>query len=215
MPSPAIKSMRTHYHGFEPMAAIIPEGIQGDARIEHFTVGPPSIRMMIGNEPYIVPGTYARLVVKGEVVMSDVTEEQTTNYSVVAKARGDMLIAGLGFGMVLVPILKRGHVRSVTVIERNPNVRALVEEHLRKAVGPKAARKLFVLDGDIMTWEPVRSIRQFDVIYFDIWNGQSTDDLAVMTKLHRRYRKWLREGGWMESWRREHLRRQRKEGRWR
>ncbi len=85
-----------------------------------------------------------------------------------------------------------------------PEVIDLVEPHIRAKLTKAQNRKLTVVLDDVFNW-PVPK-RAFDVIYFDIWAGQSTDDLMTMKQLHMRYRRALRPDGWMESWRREALR---------
>ena len=138
----AVVECQTHRYGFEPMADIVPAGTSRRVRIEHFIVNESdNLRAMCGNpDEYIVPGRYARLMINGSVVMSDVLNEQRTNYRVVREARGRVL---------------------------------------------KQA---------------------YDTIYFDIWNDQSTDDLELMTRLHRQFRYYLSPDGWMDSWNRERLR---------
>lgn len=210
------KAEPTHRYGFEPMADLVPEGTacySGDksVRVEHFTIDQVPARAFMHPEEYTAPGRYARLMVNGGVMMSDVFNEQRTNLGVVLKAQGDMLIAGLGLGMILVPILKNPKVSSVTVVEKNPAVILLVAKHIN-AVAPG---KLQVHQGDITEWRPAVKGRQFDVIYFDIWQDQSTDDVADMQQLHRAFRGYLRPGGWISSWNYDTLRAKRRAGgRW-
>jgi hypothetical protein len=78
--------------------------------------------------------------------------------------------------------------------------------------------KLTVVKGDIRAWNPSHAFpgqkwgRSLDVIYFDIWGNQSTDDLKDMAELHKRFRPYLAKGGWMESWNRDFLRERRRQG---
>jgi spermidine synthase len=198
------------------MADIVPEGRacydgQRAVAVEHFTVESVPLRAVFHPEERVEPGRYARLIVNGGVMMSDVQNEQATNLDAVLKARGDMLIAGLGLGMILVPILKNPKVTSVTVVEKNPAVILLVAQHISRL----ANGKLQVFQADIHDWRPASKGRQFDVIYFDIWGDQSTDDLDTMKVLHRQFRKYLRTGGWVSSWNYDDLRaRKRRGGPW-
>jgi hypothetical protein len=212
--TPTRKASRTHQFGFEPMADVFgPTPLKaGDVQIDTFTLDQPPLRSAWHPEEYIEPGTYARLRIGGAVVMSDTRNEQMTNAEVVRQARGKVLIAGLGLGMILVPILKKADVDTVIVVERNPNVIALVEPALRKYVGIAEHReKLVVVRGDIFTWQPATAWpkenwrRKLNVIYFDIWTDQSTDELKVMKDLETKFRPYLAPKGYINSWGKETL----------
>lgn len=188
---------------FPEMAKIVPQGASGNVKIEHFTVTKADSErtlMRCRRDEYVAPGSYARLLVDGEVMMSDTRFEQRTNMEVLRRASGDVLIAGLGLGMVLHGIAAKREVRSVTVIEANPNVIRLV--------GPTVPSKVTVIEGDIFTWRPAKGTK-FDTIYHDIWLNVTTDNLDEMTKLHRAFCRNLNPGGWQGSWMRDELRYQR------
>jgi spermidine synthase len=136
------------------MAEVIPEGERGNARVTHFEVSEDDARSynirtaMSGNGiAQVSPGRYARLTVGRTVVMSDTPMEQRTNRRVVQEARGDVLVAGLGIGMVLLPILEKEEVTSATVVEVDEDVVALVSPHLPQ-------EKLRVVSADILEWSP-------------------------------------------------------------
>lgn len=196
---------------FTPMASVLPEGEKGEAKIKHLVIGPKEAsRSMLrfaatgGREATIDEGTYAQLFVNGSMVMSDTQMEQRTNYEAIHQAKGDVLIAGLGLGLVILPILAKEEVTSVTIIEKSGDAIALVEPHIRKALGAKAD-KLTVIEADIFEWKPPRGAR-WDTVYFDIWVGRCTDNLKEMTKLHRKFARRKRKGGWMGSWEQATLR---------
>lgn len=144
-------------------------------------------------------------------MMSDTRMEQISNYEVVRKAEGDILIAGLGLGMILLPIVNNSDVQSVTVIEKYPDVVALVEAPIRHHLG-KRSKKLTIVNADIFQWRPERKGRQFDVIYFDIWPDICTDNLEEMTKLRRAFAPYLRVGGWAACWKQDELKARRRQG---
>ena len=50
------------------------------------------------------PAPLCQLFVDGALVMSDGANEHETNRGVVRKAQGDVLVAGLGIGMICLPI---------------------------------------------------------------------------------------------------------------
>lgn len=132
--------------------------------------------------------THVRLVVGDTVYMTDAQFERRTNFNVVLKAKGDVLIAGLGIGLILDPIIEKA--KTVTVVEREADVITLVGRHFPKAQHVQA---------DIFQWTPPKGAK-WDTIYFDIWPDICEDDLEEAKALRKRYRKYLRRGGWMGSW---------------
>lgn len=194
------------------MHEIIPPGARGDAVIEHMTItdGGGLHAQLHGYGTR--NGTYAVLKIGGRVVMSDTDMEQRTNREAVLFARGDVLIGGLGLGMIILPVLRRENVQSVTVVERNSNVIALVAPALSAHTGKKP---LTVIEGDVFTWRPANKGRQFDFVYLDIWTDLCVDDIGERQRLHRRFRPYLRKGGKVTSWEYEHLSYLKQRGRWR
>lgn len=145
-------------------------------------------------------GTYTRLFDKElqEVVMSDAPMERRTNVEVLERARGHVLIAGLGIGMILRPILDSQNVKTVTVVEKYAEV---IDLNMLSGFDINHS-KLRLVTADIFDYQFVDAAL-FDVIYFDIWNGIGQENKKGMDELHDRFKKHLKPGGWMESWRRE------------
>ena len=190
---------------FPSMAKIVPPGDSGNVKIEHFTItkaASEETMIRMHRDEYVPEGTYARLLVDGEVMMSDTSFERRTNRGVLWRAQGDVLIAGLGLGMVLHAIAAKREVKSITVIEANPNIIRLV--------APTVPKKAKVIEADIFAWRPAKGTK-FNTIYHDIWLSVSTDTLDEMTKLHRTFCRYLAPGGWQGSWMRDELRAQRAE----
>lgn len=197
---------------FEAMHEHIPTGEKGCARIEHFSVSQEEsdvtkLRMMFSGEEMVPPGRYCKLMVNNYNMMSDTPSEQHTNRDFVRSAKGEVLVAGLGIGLVLVPLLKREDIISVTVIEKHREVIDLVGPHLKH-------EKLILIRGDIFTWKP-RPGTLWDTIYFDIWSDCNVENLEEITKLKRRFGRRKNPGGRMGAWQEHHLRRLKREGRWR
>ena len=188
---------------FPRMAEIVPEEQRGIARIEHFKITEHEarfsrLRAAIGHsDEWVDEGRYAKLTVGGGLVMTDTDMERNSNRAVVQAARGQVLVAGLGLGMILHPILAKTGVEHVTVIEKYQDVIDIVTPTL-------PAEKLTIICADIFDWKPAKGER-WDVIYFDVWADISTDALEDMSKLHRRFRSRLNPGGWMDSWKRRDL----------
>lgn len=164
---------------FTRMAHLIPAGERGVARIEHV------------REDENVPGAspkeyFCQLWVDGKCVMNDYPpQERDINLPVIEAARGDVLIAGLGIGYILVPILAKPEVESVTVIEKCQDVIDLVLPHLTHP-------KLTVVLADAFDWTPPNS---YDTMWFDIYPHDQQVGETLMT----RYAPWLRSGGWARS----------------
>ena len=175
----------------------------GVAKIEHRVITPHEsdfsrLRAAIGHSgDYCPAGTFINLFVNGALVLSDTENERNTNYEVVRRAKGNVLIAGLGIGMILHPILKKQKVLSVTVIEKCADVIALV--------GPTVKhKKMTIIEGDIYEWKPAKGTK-YDCLYFDIWGDISIDCLKDMAALHQKFKSYKVNGGWMESWQRDYL----------
>lgn len=124
--------------------------------------------------------------------MTDAEFECWTNTEFLRKATGDVLIAGLGIGFIVVPLLKQRSVKSITVLEVNPDVIQLV--------GPEVeSKKVKIIQADARAWKPGKN--SFDVIYFDIWPDVPNEDHQPdISALKRRYKGGLRDGGWMAAW---------------
>lgn len=184
---------------FEPMVKLVSPGTKGIAKIAHFTITDQEAHIMHlrevvtrGREKAASPGNYCRLTVDGQLMMSDTRLEHDTNRRVVWEASGDVLIVGLGIGLILVPILAKASVKSVTVIELHQDVIDLVAPNFKDD-------RLQVICGDIYSWKPSKGTK-FQTIYLDIWPNICRDNLCQMAKLERRFRNYLEKGGWIDSW---------------
>lgn len=211
----------THWYGFVPMVGVIPEGVAGDARVEHFEISASEASFAnVMNQfralEMVKPGRYCRLRINGGVMMSDTQFEQHTNYDAVQGARGDVVVGGLGLGMIILPMLLKPTVQSITIIEKSADVIELVAPAIvrwmrRKKVGAR----VHVKHVGVHEYRPDRTGRQFDFVYHDIWPHICVDDIEERKALHLRYRRWLRKGGKVTSWQYDHLCELRRAGRWR
>jgi hypothetical protein len=156
---------------FPRMADKIPEGSVGSARVKHFVVTEADARfsalraMIQGRSSEMVsPGRYAKLIVDGQLMMSDeavrstggrggcggaealeggTDMERKTNRLVIEHAKGHVLI-----GMVVFALLaKKPAIRSLLVLEESQDIIALIQPHL-----PKDAR-LTIAQEDVFGWD--------------------------------------------------------------
>ena len=106
----------------------IPIGKSGDWEVDKFTVSEEDARWSSVRDGYraVRPGEYTKLMHKRYMIMSDTPAEQMDHYDPVRHARGNILINGLGIGMVLLNCMKKEIVEKATVIEISSDVICLV-----------------------------------------------------------------------------------------
>jgi predicted membrane-bound spermidine synthase len=179
------------------MVDLLPEQEVGEVKISHFEIDQHGAAMESMRGCITRPGKFCRLTVGGILMMSDTLNERRTCSGVVWNANGRVLVAGLGMGWILHPILSKPEVTEVVVIEKSADV--------IKAVSPSLAKygdRLKIICADIFEWRPAKG-EKFDTIWFDIWPDVSTDDLKEMARLNRAFARNLnRENpkAWRAAW---------------
>lgn len=168
---------------YKKMSDFLEEGKVGDFSLEKFEVTDndfiAKFRCGISN------GTYIKLLHKGEVVMSDTDMEKRTNEKFVLNAHGDILIGGLGIGMIVMATQNLPEVSSITVIEKYPEVIELVGNQL------PLNEKVKIIQSDVFDWKPEKN-QKFNCIYMDIWNWINSDVYREeMVPLTRKYAHYL------------------------
>ncbi len=147
--------------------------------------------LKLGNRT-IRPGKYKKLTYENMSIMSNTPAEIRDLYKVIyqAKKGGNILINGLGLGVVLKAILKNENVTCVTVIEKHEEVISLV--------GPSFShdKRVNIIHADAFEWQPPKGIR-YNIVWHDIWNSICVDNLRGITRLHRKYG---RKTDWQGSW---------------
>lgn len=147
-------------------------------------------------------GKYVRLIDKNisfyNCIMSDTPMEHNTNRRILNMANGDVLIGGLGIGMILMPLMEKEEVKSITIIEKEQEIIDMVASQL------PLNDKVKIINGNIYDNTFPRGTK-FDTIYFDIWNTISTDDYEDMKYLKKLYKRCLRSkkenpNAWIGSW---------------
>jgi hypothetical protein len=186
----------------------VPEGTHGAATVKRFTVGPHDL----SNLRYSMrgrgtkPGEYTMLLVNQNLWMSDTDAEVRDHFEAIHQIRlrgGHILINGLGLGVVVKAALACDNVDLVTVVERDPDVIALVAPHY--AVDPRF--RIVQADAFTVQWYPKS---HWTVAWHDIWLHLSLDNLPEMHRLHRKYGTRV---DWQGSWSRNWIEHQRRTGR--
>ena len=205
--------MKRYNRKFTPMYQVL-KPVKGERfAIEHIVATEGDVHLLKmrslvnGDMEYanFVPGVYTKLIdnEEHEIVMSDTPMERDTNREFMLRANGDVLIAGLGIGMLLYPLMKAKEVKSITVVEKYQEVYDLV-----KLAGFPFSKKVEVKVMDIFDFRA--RTRKWDCIWFDIWNGIGGDNYAGMKKLHRQFAWMVNRANpdcYIESWRRDKMRR--------
>jgi hypothetical protein len=164
------------------MHEILNEGQIGDFRVEKYTIEKGNFSAMMSGIPI---GNYVRLRDRYDCIMSNTPMEKRTNSDVVHYANGDVFIAGLGIGLIVLPIQEKENVKSVTILEKYPEIIELVGKQL------PLNEKVKIIQGDVFTYNFPKGTK-FDTIYFDIWNYVNSDVYEEMKLLRKKYRKYKR-----------------------
>ena len=160
----------------------VPDGKSGKMSVSHRTVkaGEPVVvvswrnGLFMGQQPtkfrFSHPITIRSLVEKDRGVwMTDQPQEIWQMRDAVSKARGNVLIGGLGLGAIshLIPTMGT-NVDSVTTVERSQDIANIVAPYIAK-------QTLIVAD----LFEYLKNTdRKFDFAFFDIWQGTGETDWA-------------------------------------
>lgn len=190
--------------GIPRMSTVLPDGAtSGRVHIKHTTITKEDAMMALfavrGGRGYVREGdTYAEMREGGTIWMSDTRDERNDHRQIIRRARGHVLIGGLGLGMVTLAVALKADVSRVTVIERNPDVIAIVCPALIRALGPRAD-VLTIIEADMMTWSPPTG-EMYDTLWFDIWPTLCVDDLAEHATLNRRFARRKPPGAYSGCW---------------
>jgi hypothetical protein len=153
---------------------------------------------------------YIRLKMNGKgIMMSDTPMERNTNHDFIRKANGDVIIFGLGLGLVILPLLKKENVKSVLVVELYQDLIDLVHPILKKH---DTENKLSVIQGDC--FEIHKSIpkeQKFDSVYGDIWIEICTDNYEEMKVLTKNWKNRINRensNAFIDHWMKGYLKKQ-------
>lgn len=125
---------------------------------------------------------------QGEVVMEDSLKELSTHLPIWLKAKGKVLITGLGLGCVVRGLLASPDVEHITVVEIDP--------HLLRVVGHefRSNRRVELIQGDALkVFLPGR----FDYAWHDLWTDGDRHLQVLHADLIKRFHKQVKfQGAW-------------------
>lgn len=194
-----IKKLKFGQLTFEDCKVDVPYG-----KCRHWEVGPyivskeqairHNMRELLNGRPErrMNPGKYTLLSRNGRPIMTDTPAELLDLKEVIFLAHGNMLINGLGLGVLIDIVLRLGDVVHVTAIEKSRDVIALVKDHyLSKFPG-----KVEIVKADALKWSPPKGVL-YDFVWHDIWDSISVKNREEMKFLHRKYGRRCK---WQGSW---------------
>lgn len=202
----------TYVPASERYKVTVPEIDHDRVKVERFTISEDEARMhQLGSlfnghgNRGVAAGTFTRLVVDGRLWMSDTRAEILDHLGAIREMErrgGRVLINGLGLGMVVQAALNAPNVEHVDVVERDPDVAALIGAHY---AGERCT--IHVADAYTIQWSKGT---RWTVAWHDIWPDLCTDDLEGHAKLNRRYG---RRVDWQGCWGHDLLLHQRRQDR--
>ena len=169
---------------YKDMTALLTEAETDNFILDKFKVESGDFRAMLASVP---EGQYVRLREKarsGDVIMSNTPMEKHTNAAFVKVAHGDILIAGLGIGLVPMAIQDKPEVSSIMIVEKEPEIIQLISSQLN------FNSKVKIVEEDIYHYRPFDE--KFDCIYFDIWPYINEDVYKDMLFLKDGFRRYLK-----------------------
>lgn len=167
-----------------------------------------NLRSILNSESFMImrQDTFVKLYVDGVLMMSDTDMEKRSNIEFIKNAKGDIMIAGLGIGLIIDNLRKKiqnKEVTSITVYEKYQDVIDLI--------GPKFKDlPIKIICKDILEYRPSKE-EKYDTIYFDIWPDINIDNLIEIRMLHNRWKNHKKtKDSWMNSWMKEFLQRRKR-----
>jgi hypothetical protein len=149
------------------------------------------------------PGIYTCLRRDRTQFMTDLYDEwwtQRRGIEEALKRGGEILVTGLGLGLVAEAILRRpeSKVTRLTIVEQSADVIQLVGPFLKNRYGGR----IEIVEGDAFSWQNPTA-RHFTVGWHDIWPDPYTAaNAAEMEALEQHHRPWC---DWQGFWPKDYL----------
>ncbi len=149
----------------------------------------------------MTPGVYWRLKRGNEVVMSNTPAEIRDHREFIRRACGNVLINGLGLGVIVEILLAKPEVEHITIIETSEDVIKLTGKYYDDEP------RVTIIHDDAFKYVPPKGTR-YNAVWHDIFDNICEKNIEDMKKLHRKYG---RRCDWQGSWCRWECERQRRE----
>ena len=143
----------------------IPAGVSGSFEVAHYTNQTTDRQWQVYLEMKNENHSNYCVLIKDNCpmpIMQDSEGEYREHQWLWSNATGDVLIGGLGIGMVNEFLINAPNINSVTIIENSQDVIDLVWPHCVKD------NRFTLIKADIETWTPPAN-SYWDVIWFDTW----------------------------------------------
>jgi len=151
------------------MKVNIPEGVSGEFRIKKIKTD----HYCGSDEPL---DEYTILFNQQDLnIMQDTTREYREHKQFLKDVHGNVIVAGLGLGMINQSLMENPNVLGITIVEKYQEVIDLVWQHCPKN------EKIRLVHADIYDWEPDSN---WDIGWFDSWCGENK---------HVEYQKFMNE----------------------
>lgn len=182
---------------FDKYKVDVPEGKSGDWEVAKFTVTEDDhLYLHYASQGRPVPaGTYTGLMKKGEFdpIMSDTPAEIEDHLDFIYRATGQVLLNGLGLGIVLKAILSKPEVIHVDVVELEQDVINLVWPTYQDS------NRATIHHADAFTIQWPKD-KHWDCAWHDIWPSICTDNLPEIAKLKHKYAHKVKyQKAWVED----------------
>ena len=178
----------------------VPFRISGEWSIEPFEVTineakMEKVRALFNGGRGVPAGKYTALKRNNQIIMSDTPDEIKDHFSIIRAAKDNVLINGMGLGVVLQACLNKDSVTHVTVIEQSEDVISLIGDYYKNIYGDR----LTIIHDDAFAYKPPINIK-YGAVWHDIWDNICADNLPEMHRLHRKYgRRTEWQGSWARS----------------
>jgi spermidine synthase len=131
-----------------------------------------------------------------KAMMSNHESETKTNQKFLDVAKGDVLIFGLGIGLIVFPLLQEKDIKSITIIEIDSGLIDMISPIIKER---DIHSKVEIINCDAFEYHNLIN-KNYDTIYFDIWAIIDEKAFSEMDQLENLYKKNLKEDGWIDSW---------------
>ena len=173
IPNKQIDKWTLGYQTYQPYEAFIRDDIIKNGYIEIPQLG-------YFSEKFIFPTVFEN----GVEWMAIKPNEIETMKEAIEKARGSVLVYGLGLGYFAYMISIKNNVKDITIIERDENVIKLFKEHILPQFENK--RKISVIQADAFDFaENEMGKSKYDFVFTDLWHDVSDGtEMYIKMKKH-------------------------------